>query len=86
MSHYSHSTILIGNFLWIFQVIFVVHQGAHCDFLYTYFIFQKCAQILTFDTKLNQIPSTFLWSLSFGLAYSLLNSAKLSCSSEVTLP
>ena len=44
-------------------------------------------QILTFVTKLNQIPGTFLWrfSLTFGLAYSPLNSAKLSCSSEVTL-
>ena len=44
-------------------------------------------QILTFVTKLNQIPGTFLWSfsLTFDLAYSPLNSAKLSCSSEVTL-
>ena len=44
-------------------------------------------QILTFVTELNQIPGTFLWSfsLTFDLAYSPLNSAKLSCSSEVTL-
>ena len=44
-------------------------------------------QILTFITELNQIPGTFLWSfsLTFDLAYSPLNSAKLSCSSEVTL-
>ena len=44
-------------------------------------------QILTFVTELNQIPGTFLWSFpfTFGLAYSPLNSAKLSCSSEVTL-
>ena len=42
---------------------------------------------LTFNTKSNQIPRTFLWpfSLTFGLAYPLLNSATLSCSSEVTL-
>ena len=44
-------------------------------------------QILTFITELNQIPGRFLWSfsLTFDLAYSPLNSAKLSCSSEVTL-
>ena len=51
------------------------------------FFSKKCVQILTFDTKLSQIPRTFLWPISqtFGLAYLPLNSAKLSCSSEVTL-
>ena len=41
----------------------------------------------TFNTKSSQIPKTFLWPFSyiFGLVYSPLNSAKLSCSSEVTL-
>ena len=41
-----------------------------------------------FDTKSSQIPRTFLWlfSQTFGLDYSPLNSAMLSCSSEVTLP
>ena len=40
-----------------------------------------------FDTKSSQIPRTFLWlfSQTFGLDYSPLNSATLSCSSEVTL-
>ena len=44
-------------------------------------------QILTFITELNQIPGTFLWlfSLTFGIAFAPLNSATLSCSSEVTL-
>ena len=39
------------------------------------------------DTKSSQIAKTFLWQFSwtFGLAYSPLNSATLSCSSEVTL-
>ena len=48
-----------------------------------YFIFLKCAQISNFDTK----SRVFLWlfSQNFGLAYSPLSSAKLSCSSEVTL-
>ena len=42
---------------------------------------------LTFNTKSSQISRTFLWPFSqtFGLVYSPLNSAKLSCSSEVTL-
>ena len=42
---------------------------------------------LTFNTKSNQIPRTFLWPFSqtFGLVYSPLNSATFSCSSEVTL-
>ena len=43
-----------------------------------------CAQFLTFDTKLDQIPREF--SATFGLAYSTLNSANFSCSSKVTLP
>ena len=40
-----------------------------------------------FDTKSNQIAISFLWSFSqtFGFAYAPLNSATLSCSSEVTL-
>ena len=40
-----------------------------------------------FNTKSSQIPRTFLWPFSqtFYLVYSPLNSAKLSCSSEVTL-
>ena len=39
------------------------------------------------STKSSQIARTFLWPflLTFGLAYSPLNSATLSCSSEVTL-
>ena len=39
------------------------------------------------NTKSNQTTRTFLWPFSqtFGLAYSPLNSATLSCSSEVTL-
>ena len=43
---------------------------------------------LTFNTKSIQTPRTFLWPFSqtFGLAYPPLNSATLSCSSEVTLP
>ena len=42
---------------------------------------------LTFNTKSSQISRTFLWPFSetFGLVYSPLNSAKLSCLSEVTL-
>ena len=42
---------------------------------------------LTFNTKSSQIPRTCLWPFSqtFGLVYSPLNSAKLSCLSEVTL-
>ena len=42
---------------------------------------------LTLNTKPNQIPRTFLWPfpLTFGLAYLPLNSATISCSSEVTL-
>ena len=42
---------------------------------------------LTFNTKSSQIPRTFLWlfSQTFRLVYSPLNSATLSCSSEVTL-
>ena len=42
---------------------------------------------LTFCSESIQIPRTFLWlfSLTFGLAYSPLNSTKLNCSSEVTL-
>ena len=42
---------------------------------------------LTFHSKSIQIPRTFLWPFSetFGLTYSPLNSAKLNCSSEVTL-
>ena len=42
---------------------------------------------LTFNTNSNQIPRTFLWpfSLTFGLVYSPLNSAMVSCWSEVTL-
>ena len=38
---------------------------------------------LTFVTKLNQMLGTFLWP--FSLPFSLLKSAKRSCSSEVTL-
>ena len=46
----------------------------------------KCDQILTFSTKLNQIPRTFwLFSQTISLAYSHLNSVRFSCSSEVTL-
>ena len=48
-----------------------------------YFIFWKCSQILTFDTKSSQIARTSLWS--FDLAYSPLNCGILRCSSEVTL-
>ena len=42
---------------------------------------------LTFNTKSNQVPRTFLWPFSqtFGLAYPPINSATLSSSSEVTL-
>ena len=42
---------------------------------------------LTFNTKSNKTPRTFLWpfSLTFGLVYSPLNSAMVSCWSEVTL-
>ena len=42
---------------------------------------------LTFNSKSSQIARTFLrlFSKTFGLAYSPLNSATLSCSSEVTL-
>ena len=52
-----------------------------------YVIFYKRNQILTSNTKSNQIARTFSWlfSWTFGLAYSPLNSAKLSCLSEVTL-
>ena len=53
--------------------IFVIFDNF--DFFCTLFP-KKCAPILTFDAKLNQIA--FIWPL--------LNSAKLSCSSEVTLP
>ena len=39
------------------------------------------------NNKLNLIPKTFLWPVSqtLGITYSPLNSATLSCSSEVTL-
>ena len=52
-----------------------------------YFITKKWDKILTFESQSIQIPRTFLWlfSQTFGLAYSPLNSAKLTCSSEVTL-
>ena len=42
---------------------------------------------MTFDTKSSQIARTCLWpfSLTFGIAYSPLSSATLSCSIEVTL-
>ena len=43
---------------------------------------------LTLVAEVNWRPRTFLWPflLTFGLAYSPLNSAKLCCSSEGTLP
>ena len=52
-----------------------------------YFLFYQRGQILTFDTKSSHIARTFLWPFlqTFGHAYSPLNSAMLSCSSEVTL-
>ena len=53
-----------------------------------YFIFSKWAQILTFYTKSSQIARTFHGCFhlqTFGLVYSPLNSATLSCLSEVTL-
>ena len=49
--------------------------------------FLKMCPNFDFDTKLSQVHRTFLWlfSQTFGLAYSPVNSAKLSCSSEVSL-
>ena len=63
------------------------HWHILISLIFNVIYYYKWAQILVFNTKLCQTPRTSLrpFSWTFGLAYSSLNSAKLSCSSEVTL-
>ena len=57
-----------AEFFWFFSLKNIkmgeqVLLMTYFDFVCRYFIFKKCAQILTFNTKSNQIPRTYLWPI-----------------------